>query len=109
MNEYIYAGEVGTIFEIIMKDPTTDLPIDISAATLKKIFFQDPSGNKEGRDAVFLTDGKDGIIQYTSVEGDIDQEGIWKMQGYIEIGDSHLSGGIVPFPVLDTLYVEPAP
>lgn len=80
---YVHNGDVGTIFRLTITD-TAGTAIDVSTATTKYIYFQDPSGVRMQKTAAFDTDGTDGKIQYTSVSGDIDSVGTWQIQGYVE-------------------------
>lgn len=80
---YVHNGDVGTVFRLSIVD-TAGTAIDVSTATVKYINFQDPSGVKTQKTAAFYTDGSDGIIQYTTVDGDIDEVGTWMIQGYVE-------------------------
>ena len=80
---YVHNGDVGTVFRLTIVD-TAGTAIDVSTATTKYIYFQDPSGVRMQKTAAFTTDGTDGKIQYTSVPGDIDSVGIWQIQGYVE-------------------------
>ena len=80
---YVHNGDIGTIFRLTITD-TSGTAIDVSTATTKYIYFQDPSGARMQKTASFFTDGTDGKIQYTSVSGDIDSVGTWQIQGYVE-------------------------
>lgn len=80
---YVHNGDVGTIFRLTITD-TDGTAIDVSTATVKYIYFQDPAGTKTQQTAAFYTDGADGKIQYTTVSGDIDSIGTWIVQGYVE-------------------------
>lgn len=64
--------------------------VDISGATAKTILFQKPSGVMLEKAALFVTDGTDGQIQYSTVEGDLDEVGIWKIQAVVELGSGSL-------------------
>lgn len=72
----------GTKFDITVKD--SGLAVDISGATVKKIIFRKPSGEKIAKDAVFVTDGKDGKLRYVVAAGDLDAAGSWALQIYLE-------------------------
>lgn len=80
---YVHNGDAGTIFRLTITD-TSGTAIDVSTADTKYIYFREPDGTKIQKTAEFYTDGKDGIIQYTTVAGDIDAVGTWMVQGYIE-------------------------
>tara|TARA_Y100000296_G_scaffold84177_1_gene116858 strand:- start:5323 stop:5634 length:312 start_codon:yes stop_codon:yes gene_type:complete len=82
----IHKSDIGTVFKVTIKDSAS--AVDISTATTKQIIFKKPGGGKLTKDAPFFTDGSDGIITYTTVSGDLSEEGMWKLQGYIV-----LSGG----------------
>lgn len=82
----IHLGDVGTVFELTIVENDGTTPINVAAATVKKIYFMDAAGAKKNAAASFTTDGKDGKIKYTSAAGFIDTTGMWSMQGYVEIG-----------------------
>ena len=103
MTTNIHNGDIGTIFRLTIVD-SSGTAIDVSSASVKKIYFQDPSGNKSVEDASFYTDGSDGIIQYTAVSGDIDETGNWQIQGYVETTDGKFFSEKESFAVLSTLY-----
>jgi hypothetical protein len=80
---FVHNGDIGTVFRLTITD-TAGTAIDVSTATTKYIYFQDPSGVRMQKTAAFTTDGTDGKIQYTSVSGDIDSVGTWQIQGHVE-------------------------
>ncbi len=80
---YVHNGDVGTAFRLTIVN-TAGTAIDVSTATTKYIYFQDPTGAKVQKTAAFTTNGSDGKIQYTTIAGDIDKVGTWQIQGYIE-------------------------
>ena len=82
----IHLGDVGTVFELKIVEDDGVTAIDVSSASVKKIYFMDAFGTQKNATAVFTTDGSDGKIRYMSVAGFIDSLGMWSMQGYVEIG-----------------------
>lgn len=59
---------------------------DISSATNKKIILRSSlSQAGKVRTALFVTDGTDGKLYYDTVAGDIDVDGVWKVQTYYEM------------------------
>lgn len=80
---FIHNGDIGTIFRITITDESGEI-VDIHTAAVKRIHFQSPSGVKIQRDTEFLTDGYDGKMQYVTVENDINERGVWSVQGYVE-------------------------
>lgn len=103
MTTYVHNADIGTIFRLTIVD-TAGTAIDVSTAAVKYVYFQKPDGTKKKKTAAFYTDGSDGIIQYTSVSGDIDQTGLWQVQGYVETSDGKFFTQKTTFSVLNTLY-----
>ena len=79
----IHIGSIGHIFDLTIYDENDNI-VDISSATTtKNIIFCKTDGTIVVKNASFKTDGTDGIMSYTTVSGDIDQSGMWKIQGYV--------------------------
>lgn len=78
----IYVGDVGTVFRVTITE--NDVALDISSASVTQFKFQSPGGTTKTVDAEFYTDGTDGILQYAVVDGDLDEEGTWILQVYLE-------------------------
>ena len=75
----IHKGDEGTQFKITMYEGTSVK--DISYATVaKEVIFKKPSGTVVTQTGSFFTDGTDGILTYTSTDGDLDEVGHWKIQ-----------------------------
>ena len=79
----IHKNDIGTVFKVTIKDGSS--AVDISTSTTKQLIFKKPSGQKLEANASYYSDG---IITYTTVDGDLNEEGMWKIQGKII-----LSGG----------------
>jgi len=77
----IHLNDIGTVFTITLKDGSS--VVDISSATTKIIIFGKPDGTSVSQTGTFTSDGTDGKMYYTSVDGDLDQPGWWKIQAYI--------------------------
>lgn len=84
MSQQIHVNDIGTEFRIIITDE--DNVVDLSSATVLHIIFRKPDSTSITVDANLYTDGTDGTIYYNVVDGDLDQSGIYKIQGYVEIG-----------------------
>jgi hypothetical protein len=69
----------------------------------KKIYFQKSDGARIVRDAAFLTDGKDGVIQYAGKTGEIDIAGNWQMQGWVKITSGEYFSEVTSFKVYENL------
>lgn len=77
----IHLGDIGTVFEITVMDGS--VVVDISTATTTEFVFEKPSNATVTQTAVFVTDGTDGELEYTTVADDLDEVGSWRLQVYI--------------------------
>lgn len=96
---------IGLIFRATVKDENGDA-IDLSAASTKELHFEAPSGAGKEMTAAFYTDGTDGVIQYTTVSGDLDEDGVWSVQAYIVIAAFTGHSNKHRFEVVANLAVE---
>ena len=53
---------------------------NLSTATTKEFIFRKPSGTVITKTALFVTDGSDGKLVYTTLSGEIDEIGVWELQ-----------------------------
>lgn len=99
----VHLNDIGTIFELTMLDGT-DI-VDVSGALSMEIMFLKPTipATKVTKTAVFKTNGADGIIQYVTVDGDLDTLGKWKIQGKVQLNTGTWSSDISSFKVYDNL------
>jgi hypothetical protein len=92
-------NDVGTIFRVRILEDTT--PVILTACTDKHIILTKPDGTQVTKEADFFTDGSDGYIQYTSITGDINQTGLWNIQGFVEFVNQSWHTSIDSFLVQD--------
>ena len=78
----VHVGDIGTVFQVTVKDETGTV-VNINSMSTKKIYLTKPNGDKLTKDAVNVTDGTDGKMKYTAVTSDIDKPGTWSIQGYV--------------------------
>jgi hypothetical protein len=97
----IHQDDIGTVFTVTVKDQLG--PIDISLATTKTFIYKKPDKTKFSRPADFKTDGTDGVLQYTSVAGDIDKSGDWQLQVFIILPTGQFYSDITQFKALVNL------
>lgn len=97
----IHVGDIGTILRVTITDD--DTAVDISTATTKTIFLKKPDDTKLTKTAVFYSDGSDGIIQYVTIDGDLDAAGWWKIQAYVKMGTNEWYTNWEAFEVHDNL------
>jgi len=94
----IRVGDIGTKFQVTIKDGAS--VVDISSATsTKQIILKKPDGTKLTNSATFSSDGTNGVMYYTTVDGDLDVAGIWKLQGKVVITAGTFSTDIYSFKV----------
>lgn len=95
-------GNIGVKFLVTIKDQDCNV-VDISTATVKKIYFEDSERNVTSYNASLETDGTDGKMYYLTDTGDLSVSGQWRIQGYVEIDSSKLYSTIEEFVVEDNL------
>lgn len=83
-DQQIHVNDINVNFVITITEDCE--VIDISDATNLTIYFYKPDGTILTKTATFVTDGTDGQIKYPSVDGDLDQSGIWRIQAKIDFG-----------------------
>ena len=98
----IRVGDAGAQFRLTIQNG--EETADVSTVEKKTLTFTRPDGKKLERDARFYTDGTDGIIAYTTVKGDLDTEGDWSVQAFVDFGNSQFDSEVHSFVVH-----EPAP
>lgn len=81
----VHENDIGTVFEVTLKDNGT--VVNISGATVTKdIIFKKPDGTLVTQAASFTNTGTDGKLQYVSKSGDLTPTGKWELQAFIKIG-----------------------
>lgn len=84
----IHLNNIGTIFRFTIND--SNGVYDCSSLVTKQLIFQKPNSlTNLVKNAVFYTDGTDGIIQYETVSGDLNVVGVWKVQAYLVDSDGN--------------------
>jgi hypothetical protein len=97
MSADLHVGDVDTNFIAIVKDQDAGY-INISAATVRKLIFRKPNGTVVEKVATQLSSysgtnaavtaavAASAAMRYTTLAGDLDVEGEWLIQGYVEVG-----------------------
>lgn len=73
--------------------------VDLSTADIYEIIFRKPDETILTVSAEFYTDGTDGIIKYVAQDGDLNQSGVYKIQGYVEVGAGKYYSSVGQFRV----------
>ena len=105
----IHVGDVGTELVCQLVDQDGDV-VDLSAAGTMRIFLGKPGGSVLTKAAVLDTDGTDGRMKYLTIDGDVDEAGVWEIQGRAAIGSYRYSTSKGSFTVVrNTIDVEDDP
>lgn len=78
-------GDVGVKIVVQVLDQDGEI-IDIGGATGLKIKLQKPDGTAVDKTALLFSDGSDGKMYYATVSGDLDQAGLFLVQGKLTLG-----------------------
>jgi hypothetical protein len=97
MPDEIHMNDIGTVFQLELQED--EVTVDVSAATDITIYLGAPSGATKVKTGVFVTDGSDGLIKYTTVTDDLDEVGPWQIQGKITMPAWEGHTSIVQFSV----------
>jgi hypothetical protein len=97
-NTEIHENAVGVGFTLTLLG-SDSAARDISSATTKQMWFQDPNGTNYTKTASFVTDGTDGQIRYISESGFLTPPGKWRLQAYIILPSGSFPSAIQPFKV----------
>jgi len=98
----VQKNNIGTVFRLTFKDCAAAV-IDISTATTKNIIFKSPSGTSATKAGAFVTDGTDGMLDYTTEADFLTEAGTWSVQGHVVIGSQNFKSDISTFNVVDNL------
>jgi hypothetical protein len=93
-------GDTGTTFRATIKDGLT--VVDVSSASgpgTKQFYLKGPTGATKPVNASFATDGTDGVIEYITGSGDLDEEGTWRWQAKVELSSGTWKSEIQTFEV----------
>ena len=99
-------NDIGTTFRVTVYDSTStgdSTVADISTATTKQMIFSKPDGTTLTKTAVFGTDGSNGVVEYVSVDGDLNMAGTWHLQVYVVTPAGEWRTDVGHFRVYDNL------
>jgi hypothetical protein len=81
-----HVGDIGTVIRATIVDGDDAVDVSSASDTGEKLFtFIKPGGQKVVKAAAFDSDGTDGVLKYTTVEGDLDLPGNWTFQAYVAL------------------------
>jgi hypothetical protein len=105
--ELAHVNDIGTTFVVTINDLTSSggsAVADISDATSMVLYFKRSCGSTFSRTAGFTTDGTDGKIEYTTVDGDLNGAGNWEIQAKVVTPSGTWSTGVGYFKVYENIY-----
>ncbi len=97
----VHKLDIGTVFRLVFTDD--GVAVNISSASTKEILFVKPDGTKLTKVAEFSSDGSDGSIWYQTILNDLDQTGVWKVQGHVVTSQGEWHSSIAEFTVHENL------
>ena len=97
----IHQNDIGTRFQVTIRDCGGTDPIDVSTAAFRQFTFRKPSDTLMNRTASIFDDGSatSGVIYYDTVAGDLDEVGIYKLQAKISFASGTYYTDIYTFKV----------
>lgn len=101
MADEIHVGDVGTQLVGTVTDDA--VAVDVSLASVKTIVLTKPNGVVVTKTASFFTNGVDGKLLYTTIAGDLDRAGEWRIQGHVTLANGDWHTKISRFIVLRNL------
>lgn len=81
-----HVGDVGTAFEVTIKDQDGAV-VNLAGASALVMTFQKPDGTSSNKPAQLSSTGADGKMKYVTITGDLDQNGTWAIQGHVTLSD----------------------
>ena len=89
----IHKHDIGTVLKFTVKDENGDA-VNLASASTKNVMLKKPNGKVLTKSSSFYTDGTDGILTYTIVDGDLDLNGTWENQVYVVINSNEFYSDI---------------
>lgn len=79
--QQVQMDAIGVVIEVTVTED--DVVADLSTVTTKQLILRKPNGDELTKTALFTTNGSDGKLRYTTIAGDLDHIGTWKVQPYL--------------------------
>jgi len=103
--EELHYNDIGTVILTTINDCVSGVssPLDVSSAISVSLVLKSPSGISNTKTASFNTNGSDGKIKYTTVDGDLNEVGTWRMQAVVNFPTSSFRSNVKTFRVYENL------
>ena len=101
----IFIDDEGTIFRITIQECIADVltPVDVSGQSAMFFIFKKPDASTLTVTPSFTTDGTDGKLEYITLTGDINQDGVWCLQAEVTLPTGVFRTSIIKFDVEEKL------
>lgn len=101
MSAEIHVGNTGTVFQFQVLDQDS-AAVPLGGHTLQMVFSR-PDTTRLVVTPTFTTDGSDGYIQYSTISGDLNQAGIWRLQAVVTSGSRVWYSNALSFKVFPNI------
>lgn len=92
-------NDIGVPLVLRIHRKNGDTEVLMGSASDMYIILLPPSGAHRVKAASFHTDGSDGMIEYETVSGDLNQQGRWGIQGLFTLGTKTVRTSVRHFNV----------
>lgn len=99
---YVYINDVGVVLEAEFLEQDGSV-YPISNFSVMTMFIKKPDGTVLTKIPGYVTDGTDGLAQYTTAESDLDQPGTYRYQVYVEREGVEFHSDVFSFIALKNL------
>lgn len=90
----VYKGDYGVPIEV-------SVGIDLTNVIVKKLKVLKPNGIKAEWTATVKSPATDGVLTYTTVDGDFDPSGVYKLHAYVTFTGKIYTGQVASFRIYD--------
>ena len=95
-------GDVGSLIRVTVTEKGSNKPLDVALA-MHTFIFKKPSGEVIERVPTMTTNGADGLLEYTTADGDLDEAGPWQGQVFLVYATGQWHSDPFSFPVAGNL------
>jgi len=95
----VHVGDIGTVFEIELQDD--GVAVDLSNVNTASVIFQKPDKTSVTKTGTVDVDSS--LVKYTTISGDLDQAGRWKLQVLVQMAAGTWHSEIVTFYVYSNI------
>lgn len=97
----IHVDNTGTVFQFQVLDQDS-AAVPLGGHTTQMVFSR-PDSTRLVVSPSFLTDGSDGYIRYSTISGDLNQAGMWRVQVVVFSGSATWYSNTLSFKVFPNI------